>query len=104
MNTTAGSFALLPEEAGGPKSEAAVVAQLRRAGAIILGKTNMSEWAMKREGNTNGWSAGGGLAQSPYVLGWPKIKGSDPSGSSTGSASSVAAGWAAAALGTETDG
>ncbi|KAJ7115593.1 amidase signature enzyme [Mycena crocata] len=93
MNTTAGSFALLgsvvPDDAG-------VVKRLRKAGAIILGKTNMSEFAGVR-GN-NGWSARGGQTTSPY---YPQA---NPCGSSSGSAVAAAIGLAAVTVGTETDG
>ncbi|KAI8543872.1 hypothetical protein RHMOL_Rhmol08G0252700 [Rhododendron molle] len=96
LNTTAGSYALLgsvvPRDAG-------VVAKLRKAGSIILGKASLSEWANFRSSDSsNGWSARGGQAVCPYV------KSADPSGSSTGSAISVAANMAAVSLGTETDG
>lgn len=96
LNTTAGSYALLGSKV--PK-DASVVARLRRAGAIILGKANLSEWANFRSSNpSNGWSARGGQTKNPYVLS------ADPSGSSTGSAVAVAANLVAVALGTETDG
>ncbi|KAM7479414.1 hypothetical protein LguiA_027627 [Lonicera macranthoides] len=98
LNTTAGSFALLgsvvPRDAG-------VAAKLRKAGAIILGKASLSEWANFRSLMApNGWSARGGLgkASNPYVLS------GDPCGSSSGSAISVAANMVAVSLGTETDG
>ncbi|KAJ4965995.1 hypothetical protein NE237_017844 [Protea cynaroides] len=94
QNTTAGSFALLgsvvPRDAG-------VVVKLRSAGAIIFGKANLSEWAHYRPG-PNGWSARGGQALNPYLMS------ADPRGSSTGSATSVAADMVAVSLGTETDG
>ncbi|KAJ7115101.1 amidase signature enzyme [Mycena crocata] len=93
MNTTAGSFSLLgsvvPDDAG-------VVKRLRKAGAIILGKTNMSEFAGLR-GN-NGWSGRGGQTTSPY---YPQA---NPCGSSSGSAVAAAIGLAAVTVGTETDG
>lgn len=96
LNTTAGSYALLGSKV--PR-DAGVVARLRRAGAIILGKANLSEWANFRSSNpSNGWSARGGQTKNPYVLS------ADPSGSSTGSAVAVAANLVAVALGTETDG
>ncbi|KAI3446225.1 hypothetical protein Pfo_002890 [Paulownia fortunei] len=96
LNTTAGSLALLgsivPRDAG-------VAAKLRKAGAIILGKASMSEWANFRSlAAPNGWSARGGQGKDPYVLS------ADPCGSSSGSAISVAANMAAASLGSETDG
>ncbi|KAK3028467.1 hypothetical protein RJ639_040036 [Escallonia herrerae] len=96
LNTTAGSFALLgsvvPRDAG-------VVAKLRKAGAIILGKASLSEWANFRSlVAPNGWSARGGQGKNPYVLS------ADPCGSSSGSAISVAANMVSVSLGTETDG
>ncbi len=96
MLTTAGSFAL----AGGPaEDDAFIVEKLRKAGAVILGKTNLSEWANFRSTHsTSGWSARGGQTHNPYVLD------RDPCGSSSGSGAAVAAGLAAAAIGTETDG
>lgn len=96
MHTTAGSLALLDSK---PKADAALVTQLRDAGAIILGKTNLSEWAnMRSTKSTSGWSARGGLTKNPHVLDH------NPSGSSSGSAAAVAANLCAAAIGTETDG
>ncbi|EJF59884.1 amidase signature enzyme [Dichomitus squalens LYAD-421 SS1] len=95
MNTTAGSFALFNSVV--PR-DAHVVTKLRAAGAIILGKANLSEWSHARGDLPSGWSARGGQCSSPYV---PQ---GDPSGSSSGSAVSTAIGLAAAALGTETDG
>lgn len=95
MNTTAGSFALLGSVV--PR-DATVIAKLRAAGAIILGKANLSEWANFRGSVPSGFSGRGGQASSPYVpLG-------DPSGSSSGSAIASAIGLAAGALGSETDG
>ncbi|KAI0366541.1 amidase signature enzyme [Pilatotrama ljubarskyi] len=95
MNTTAGSFALLGSVV--PR-DAHVAAKLRAAGAILLGKANLSEWAHFRGNVPSGFSGRGGQATSPYVpLG-------DPSGSSSGSGIGTAIGLAAAALGTETDG
>ncbi|KAI0786931.1 amidase signature enzyme [Abortiporus biennis] len=95
MNTTAGSFALLGSVV--PR-DATVAAKLRAAGAIILGKANLSEWANFRGRVPSGFSGRGGQASSPYVpLG-------DPSGSSSGSGISSAIGLAAGALGSETDG
>ncbi|CBI37905.3 unnamed protein product, partial [Vitis vinifera] len=96
LNTTAGSFALLksvvPRDAG-------VVMKLRKAGAIILGKASLSEWANFRSLNAPpGWSARGGQGLNPYVLS------ATPCGSSSGSAISVAANLVAVSLGTETDG
>lgn len=96
MNTTAGSYALVGAV---PKEESTVVAKLRKAGAIILGKTNMSEWAGMRSFNTsNGWSAYGGQTKGAY------FPGQDPWGSSSGSAVASSIGLAWASLGTETDG
>jgi amidase len=96
MQTTAGSLAL----AGAPASkDADVVARLREAGAVLLGKTNLSEWANIRSTRSiSGWSARGGLTRNPYALD------RNASGSSSGSASAIAASLATAALGTETDG
>jgi len=96
MLTSAGSFAL----AGQPAAEDAfIVEKLRRAGAVILGKSNLSEWANYRDSHaTSGWSARGGQTHNPYVLD------RNPCGSSSGSAVAVAAGLAVAAIGTETDG
>ncbi|ETW77517.1 hypothetical protein HETIRDRAFT_10776, partial [Heterobasidion irregulare TC 32-1] len=95
MNTTAGSFALLGSV---PPRDATVAAKLRAAGAILLGKANLSEWAHFRGDLASGWSGRGGQATSPY---FPQA---DPSGSSSGSAIGSAIGLAAAALGSETDG
>jgi len=97
MHTTAGSLALV--DAPTPKQDAFVAQKLRKAGAIILGKTNLSEWANFR-GNPSisGWSARGGQTNNPYFLD------QNPCGSSSGSAVSVSANLAAAAVGTETNG
>lgn len=96
MQTTAGSLALMDRR---PKHDAALVQRLREAGAIILGKTNLSEWANIRSPNsTSGWSARGGLTRNPHKLTH------SASGSSSGSAAAVAAGLAPAAIGTETNG
>jgi amidase len=96
MKTTAGSLALASAAA---PPDAEVVARLRRAGAVILGKTNLSEWANIRSSRaTSGWSARGGLTKNPYALD------RNASGSSSGSGAAIAANLAAAALGTETDG
>ncbi len=96
MQTTAGSLALLGSR---PAREAFVVQQLRAAGAIILGKSSLSEWANFRSSHSSsGWSGRGGQVLNPYVLN------RTPCGSSSGSATAVAAGLAAASLGTETDG
>lgn len=96
MQTTAGSLALV----GAPPVEDATVARkLKAAGAILLGKANLSEWANFRGFNSSsGWSAVGGQTRNPHVLD------RNPCGSSSGSAASVAASLCAAALGTETDG
>ena len=96
MPTTAGSLALAGNITG---RDAPVVARLRAAGAIILGKANLSEWANIRSRNSvSGWSGVGGLVKNPYALDRSAC------GSSAGSAAAVAAGLAAAALGTETNG
>ena len=96
MATTAGSLAL---EGSRPRRDSTVARKLRDAGAVLLGKTNMSEWANFRSGqSSSGWSSRGGQARNPYVLD------RSPCGSSSGSGSAVAANLAAAALGTETDG
>jgi len=95
MNTTAGSFALLKSVVPG---DATVAAKLRSAGAIFLGKANLSEWAHFRGNIASGWSGRGGQATNPY------FPNADPCGSSSGSGISAAIGLAAATLGTETDG
>ncbi|WP_338870290.1 amidase [Spirosoma sp. SC4-14] len=96
MMTTAGSLALEGHKAAG---DAFIVAQLRKAGAVILGKTNLSEWANFRSSrSTSGWSSRGGQTRNPYVLG------RNPSGSSSGSGSATSANLCAVAVGTETDG
>lgn len=96
MATTAGSLALVGSK---PKQDAFVVELLRKAGVVLLGKTNLSEWANFRSGSsTSGWSGRGGLTRNPYALD------RNASGSSTGSAVAVAASLCAAAVGTETDG
>uniref|UniRef100_A0A453A9W1 Amidase domain-containing protein n=1 Tax=Aegilops tauschii subsp. strangulata TaxID=200361 RepID=A0A453A9W1_AEGTS len=94
LNTTAGSLALLGSVV---KRDAGVAARLRRAGAVVLGKASLSEWANFRNVH-NGWSARGGQTRNPYVLS------SDPCGSSSGSGVAAAANMAAVTLGTETDG
>src|SRR6058998_3422998 len=96
MSTTAGSLAL---QGSIPQRDAFVAQKLREAGAVILGKTNLSEWANFRSTHsTSGWSGRGGQTKNPYALD------RNPSGSSSGSGSAVAANLAAAAIGTETDG
>ncbi|MFF1380925.1 amidase family protein [Streptomyces sp. NPDC058308] len=96
MPTTAGSLAL----AGSPPgADAELVTRLRKAGAVILGKTNLSEWANFRAAKpTSGWSAVGGQTNNPYVLD------RNPCGSSAGSAAALAASLSQVAIGTETDG
>lgn len=96
LPTTAGSLALAMNIT---RRDAPVVANLRAAGAVILGKTNLSEWAnFRSEHSISGWSALGGLTKNPHVLD------RSPCGSSAGSGAAIAAGFAAAAVGTETDG
>lgn len=96
LPTTAGSLALADNVTG---RDAPLVARLRAAGAIILGRTNLSEWANFRDDDsTSGWSAVGGLTRNPHSLDRTAC------GSSSGSGAAVAAGLAAAAIGTETDG
>lgn len=96
MMTTAGSLALVGAK---PLSDAFIVEKLRGAGAVILGKTNLSEWANFRSTkSSSGWSARGGQTRNPYSLE------RNPCGSSSGSGAAVAANLCAAAIGTETDG
>lgn len=96
MQTTSGSLAL---EGSHAAKDAPLVARLRQAGAVILGKTNLSEWANFRSPHSiSGWSSRGGQTRNPYALD------RNPSGSSSGSAVAVAAGLCAGAVGTETDG
>lgn len=96
MQTTAGSLALEGHVAA---ADAPLVTRLRRAGAVILGKTNLSEWANFRSTHSiSGWSARGGQTRNPYA---PER---NPSGSSAGSGAAVAADLCAVAVGTETDG
>ena len=96
MTTTAGSLAL----AGSiPQQDSTVAAKLRAAGAVLLGKANLSEWANFRSSHsTSGWSGRGGQAKNPYVLD------RNPCGSSSGSGGAVSANLCAVAIGTETDG
>ena len=96
MPTTAGSLALAGNFAG---RDAVVAARLRAAGVVILGKTNLSEWAnIRSDSSLSGWSAVGGQTRNPYALD------RSPCGSSSGSGAAIAAGLAAMAVGTETDG
>jgi amidase len=96
LPTTAGSLALAQNVRA---TSATVVRNITRAGAVILGRTNLSEWAnIRSEHSSSGWSAVGGLTRNPYMLDRTAC------GSSSGSAAAVAAGMAAAAIGTETDG
>ena len=96
MATSAGSLALAEHRA---RADADVVARLRAAGAVLLGKANLSEWANFRSmASTSGWSSLGGQTRNPYVLD------RNPCGSSSGSAVAVAARLAPLAVGTETDG
>lgn len=96
MQTTAGSLALVGSR---PAQDATVAERLRAAGAVILGKANMSEWANFRSSQSiSGWSGRGGQCQNPYRIGH------NPCGSSSGSAVAVSTNLAAASLGTETDG
>ncbi|HEY7659893.1 MAG TPA: amidase family protein, partial [Actinomycetota bacterium] len=94
--TTAGSFAL---GEGGPRPDAFTIARVRDAGAVVLGKANLSEWANFRSTRaTSGWSARGGQCRNPYALD------RNPCGSSSGSGVAVSANLATVAVGTETDG
>ncbi|MHA1634265.1 MAG: amidase [Candidatus Thorarchaeota archaeon] len=96
MMTTAGSLALLGSI---PSLDAFVVGQLRKAGAVILAKANLSEWAnFRSEHSSSGWSSRGGQTRNPYALD------RNPCGSSSGSAVAVAANLCSVAVGTETDG
>lgn len=96
MNNTAGSYALLGSKV---PADATVAGKLRKAGAVLLGKTNLSQWANYRSDNSsNGWSAYGGQTEGAY------FPGQDPSGSSSGSGVASSLGLALGALGTETDG
>ena len=97
LPTTAGSLALA--DAAPPVHDAPLVQRLRDAGMVVLGKTNLSEWAnIRDESSASGWSAYGGLTRNPYGLN------RSAGGSSSGSGAAVAAGLAPYAVGTETDG
>ena len=96
MVNSAGSLALAEHR---PKQDAFIAARLREAGAVILGKTNLSEWANFRSTrSTSGWSSRGGQTKNPYVLD------RNPCGSSSGTGTAIAASLAAIGVGTETDG
>src|ERR1700704_124326 len=96
MQTSAGSFALVGKPA---KQDSTVAANLRAGGAVIFGKTNLSEWANFRSFEaTSGWSGRGGQTNNPYGLD------RNPCGSSSGSGAATSANFAAVSLGTETDG
>ena len=96
MQTSAGSFALVGQPA---KQDSTVAARLRAAGAVILGKTNLSEWANFRSFESiSGWSGRGGQTNNPYGLN------RNPCGSSAGSGAATSANFAAVSLGSETDG
>jgi amidase len=97
LPTTAGSLALAGQPP--PRRDAVLVRRLREAGMVVLGKTNLSEWANIRDGaSTSGWSAYGGLTRNPYALN------RSAGGSSSGSGAAVAARLTPFAVGTETDG
>jgi len=96
MMTTAGSLALVGSK---PAKDSFVAHRLRAAGAVILGKTNLSEWANIRSSHsTSGWSGRGGLTKNPYALD------RNPCGSSSGTGAGISANMAAVGIGTETDG
>jgi amidase len=96
MMTAAGSLALVGSK---PVKDSFVAQKLRAAGAVILAKTNLSEWANIRSGHsTSGWSGRGGLTRNPYALD------RNPCGSSSGTGAGISANFAAAGIGTETDG
>ena len=97
MKTTAGSLALA--DAPAPSKDAFIVSRLREAGAIIIAKTNLSEWANFRDNDSiSGWSGRGGQTRNPYILD------RNPCGSSSGTGAAIAASLAAIGIGTETDG
>ncbi len=97
MKTTAGSLALA--DAPTPAKDAFIVERLREAGAVLLGKTNLSEWANFRDNaSISGWSGRGGQTRNPYILD------RNPCGSSSGTGVAIAANLAAIGIGTETDG
>ncbi len=97
MKTTAGSLALL--NAPAPKQDAFIVEKLRAAGAVLLAKTNLSEWANFRDNDSiSGWSGRGGQTRNPFVLD------RNPCGSSSGTGAAISANLAAIGVGTETDG
>ena len=96
LPTTAGSLALADNRTG---RDAPLVTRMRAAGGVVLGKTNLSEWANMRDNrSSSGWSAVGGQTRNPHAID------RNPCGSSSGSGAAVAAGMAWAAIGTETDG
>ncbi|MBP7375027.1 MAG: amidase [Pyrinomonadaceae bacterium] len=97
MKTTAGSLALV--DAPTPAKDAFIVSKLREVGAVLLGKTNLSEWANFRDNDSiSGWSGRGGQTRNPYILD------RNPCGSSSGTGAAIAASLAAIGVGTETDG
>ncbi|MFK8010462.1 MAG: amidase [Marinicellaceae bacterium] len=97
MKTTAGSLALV--NAPTPEKDAFIIQQLRKSGAVLVGKTNLSEWANFRSNNSSsGWSSRGGQTHNPYILD------RSPCGSSSGSGVAVSANLISVAVGTETDG
>lgn len=97
MKTTAGSLALI--DAPTPAKDAFIVERLREAGAVLLGKTNLSEWANFRDNDSSsGWSGRGRQTRNPYILD------RNPCGSSSGTGAAIAANLAAIGIGTETDG
>lgn len=97
MKTTAGSLALADSPT--PARDAFIVEQLRKAGAVVMAKTNLSEWANFRSSNSSsGWSGRGGQTRNPYILD------RNPCGSSSGTGAAIAANLSAVGIGTETDG